>query len=381
MENMVNKIPLQSFYRGKTVLVTGHTGFKGGWLTTWLKLLGANVIGYALSPEKDKPNLFSVGKVADNMTSIIDDVRTLSSLADVFESYKPEIVFHLAAQALVRRSYLKPVETYDTNIIGTVNVLEAVRKSPSVRVAVIITSDKCYENREWIYAYRENDPMGGHDPYSASKAAAELIISSYRNSFFQPDKYDEHKVSISSVRAGNVIGGGDWSQDRLIPDCIRALIKGNSITVRNPNAIRPWQFVLEPLSGYLWLAAMMWEEPTRFMGAWNFGPTTDGNAQVHWVVNRVVKEWGSGQWQDVSTDTLNAPHEANLLRLDCTKAATLLKWKPVYSLDKSLQETVAWYHHHHFDKDFDAREYMRGQIESYFNKAFQSGIYWASRDE
>jgi CDP-glucose 4,6-dehydratase len=379
MEDMVTKSPLQSFYKGKTVLITGHTGFKGSWLTTWLKMLGANVIGYALQPEKDKPNLFSAGKVEENITSIINDVRTFSSVAEIFKSHKPEIVFHLAAQALVKRSYLKPIETYDTNIMGTVNVLEAIHQSPSVRVAVMITSDKCYKNHEWIYAYRENDPMGGHDPYSASKAAAELIISSYRDSFFQSDKYDEHKVSLSSVRAGNVIGGGDWSQDRLIPDCIRALMKNESIAIRNPNAIRPWQFVLEPLSGYLWLALRMWQEPVGFMGAWNFGPTTDGNAPVHWVVDRVIKEWGSGQWQDLYAEIKNAPHEANLLSLDCNKTATLLKWKPAYSLDKSLQETVAWYHNYHFNKEFDTLEFMKQQINSYYKTALQSGISWAVR--
>ncbi|MHC4166070.1 MAG: CDP-glucose 4,6-dehydratase [Planctomycetota bacterium] len=377
---MVTKIPLQSFYRGKTVLVTGHTGFKGGWLTTWLKLLGANVIGYALPPEKDEPNLFGAGRVAENMTSVIDDIRELPSLAEVFTSYKPEIVFHLAAQSLVRRAYSMPVETYDTNIMGTVNVLEAARRSPSVKVVVVVTSDKCYENREWVYAYRENDPMGGHDPYSASKGAAELVTSSYRNSFFAPAECGDRQLSLSSVRAGNVIGGGDWAQDRLIPDCIRALTKRVPIAVRNPNAVRPWQYVLEPLSGYLWLVARMWEEPARFAGAWNFGPTTDGNAPVHWVVDTVVKEWGHGEWQDISTDMRTARHEANLLRLDCTKAATLLKWKPVYSLLDSLRETVAWYRHHHLDNEFDAFEYMKQQIESYVKAAFQARICWAVGD-
>jgi CDP-glucose 4,6-dehydratase len=376
---MVTKIPFQSFYKDKTVLVTGHTGFKGGWLATWLKLLGARVIGYALPPETDGPDLFTAARVSENMTSVIDDVRTFSSLKEVFASYKPEIVFHLAAQPLVRRSYLNPVETYDINVMGTVNLLEAVRQSPSVRVGVIITSDKCYENREWIYAYRENDHMGGHDPYSASKAAAELIVASYRNSFFQPEHYDQHKVSLSSVRAGNVIGGGDWSQDRLIPDCIRALIQNEPITIRSPNATRPWQFVLEPLSGYLWLALRMWQEPTKFMGAWNFGPTSDGNAQVHWIVSKVIEEWGTGQWRDVSADVPNPPHEANLLSLDCTKVAVLLKWKPVYNLAESLKQTIAWYHGYHFDKQFDALEYMKQQIEAYYKTAMQSGVSWAVR--
>lgn len=380
MEDMVNGIPLQSFYKGKTVLVTGHTGFKGGWLVTWLKLLGANVVGYALPPEEGEPNLFTTGRVAEKITSLINDIRSLSSLVEAFESCKPEIVFHLAAQSLVRRAYSMPVETYDTNVMGTVNVLEAARKSPSVRVVVTVTSDKCYENREWIYAYRENDPMGGHDPYSASKGAAELVTASYRSSFMGRGKAGGRIQSLASVRAGNVIGGGDWAQDRLVPDCIRALIKGEPIPVRNPKAVRPWQYVLEPLSGYLWLALRMWEEPGAFSAAWNFGPTNDGNAPVRWIADMLVKEWGHGTWRDISPDTQNDPHEANVLRLDCTKAATLLKWKPAYSLAESLRETVAWYRRHHFDSDFDAPEYMRQQIESYAEAAFRAGICWAAQD-
>ena len=369
---------MKSFYKGKTVLVTGHTGFKGSWLTAWLKTLGANVIGYSLPPECE-PSLFSASRVEENITSVIDDVRTFPSLLEVFKSKKPEIVFHMAAQSLVRRSYLKPIETYDTNVMGTVNVLEAIRQSSSVKVAVIITTDKCYENREWTYAYRENDPMGGHDPYSSSKAAAELVTSSYRNSFFNPDKYDEHKVSVSSVRAGNVIGGGDWSEDRLIPDCIRALANNETISIRSPGSVRPWQFVLEPLSGYLWLALRMWEEPVKFPGAWNFGPTTDGNAPVRKIVEKVLKEWGSGEWQDLSAENKNAPHEATLLALDCTKAASLLKWKPTYTLEKSLEETTAWYRRYYVEKEFDALKYMELQIESYHKTAFRLGIPWAMK--
>ncbi|UCH58591.1 MAG: CDP-glucose 4,6-dehydratase, partial [Anaerolineales bacterium] len=269
--------------------------FKGSGLTTWLDMLGSRVIGYALTPEKDRPNLFEAANLEHNMASIIGGIRDFPAFTAVFKAHEPEIVFHLAAQSLVRRSYVEPLETYATNVMGTVHVLEAMRQTPSVRVAVIITSDKCYENREWIYAYRESDPMGGRDPYSASKGAAELVTASYRNSFFHPNRFEKHGVSQASTRAGNVIGGGDWAEDRLIPDCIRALIDGQSISVRNPHAVRPWQYVLEPLFGYLRLAKRMWEDPCSFAGAWNFGPYTNGNATVGSVVNRVIREWGSGE--------------------------------------------------------------------------------------
>jgi CDP-glucose 4,6-dehydratase len=360
--------PLESFYRGKSVLVTGHTGFKGGWLAVWLKMLGARVIGFSLPPEKDRPSLFEAAHVEQNMVSILGDIRDFSTLSAVFKTHAPEIVFHLAAQPLVRRSYLEPVETYATNVMGTVHVLEAVRQTPSVRVAVIITSDKCYENREWVYAYRESDPMGGYDPYSASKGAAELVTASYRNSFFHPDRFEEHGVSLASVRAGNVIGGGDWSEDRLIPDCVRALVAGQPIPVRNPQSIRPWQHVLEPLSGYLWLAVRMWEEPSRYAGAWNFGPNADGNATVRDVVSQVIEEWGAGEWDDLSEHQSNAPHEATFLKLDCTKAASLLEWKPVLSIRQCVKMSVAWYRRYYFDPDFDGSTFTVKQIADYANK-------------
>jgi CDP-glucose 4,6-dehydratase len=253
--------------------------------------------------------------------------------------------------------------------MGTVHVLEAMRQTPSVRVAVIITSDKCYENRELIYAYRENDPMGGRDPYSASKGAAELVTASYRNSFFQHVRSEKHCVGLATARAGNVIGGGDWAEDRLIPDCIRALVDNQRIAVRNPYSIRPWQHVLEPLFGYLSLAQRMWEDPSDFAGAWNFGPSVDGNATVGSVVNQVIREWGSGEWEDVSLDQANAPHEASALRLDCTKAATVLDWRPILSLNQSIRKTMSWYRSYYFDPHFDAHSFTVEQIENYTSLA------------
>jgi CDP-glucose 4,6-dehydratase len=380
MEDMVADFKIESFYRGKTVLVTGHTGFKGSWLTTWLKMLGARVIGYALPPEKDRPNLFDAAHLERDMASIIGDVRDFSSLATAFEAHAPEIVFHMAAQSLVRRSYAEPLDTYSTNVMGTAHVLEAVRRAPSVRVVVIITSDKCYENREWVYAYRENDPVGGHDPYSASKGAAELVTMSYRDSFFHPGKFKRHGVCITSVRAGNVIGGGDWSEDRLIPDCIRALVEGRRISVRNPQAIRPWQHVLEPLSGYLWLAVRMWENPSQYTGAWNFGPTSEGNETVRSIVDKVIAEWGTGEWTDSSSLHEDAPHEANFLKLDCTKAANLLRWRPVLSLNQCIEKTISWYRQYYSNPDFDAHTFTVEQIEFYMKLARQSKILWAVRD-
>jgi CDP-glucose 4,6-dehydratase len=380
LENVVMDLPLKSFYQGKTVLITGHTGFKGGWLATWLKLLGAEVIGFSLPPEKNGLNLFEAAHIGQDMASVMGDVRDVPSLSAVFKEHSPQVVFHLAAQSLVRRSYANPFETYGTNVMGTVNVLEAVRHTPSVRVVVIITSDKCYENREWVYAYRENDAMGGYDPYSASKGSAELVVASYRNSFFNPNHFDKHGVSLASVRAGNVIGGGDWAEDRLIPDCIRALVRKKPVPIRNPHAIRPWQFVLEPLAGYLWLAVRLWQEPSRYIGAWNFGPSIEGNASVKWIVEHVIKNWKSGEWEDVSASNITEPHEATFLRLDCTKAANLLEWTPVLSLSKSIRETVKWYRHHHFDKDFDARVLMVQQIKAYVAAANRLGLRWAISD-
>ncbi|RME55949.1 CDP-glucose 4,6-dehydratase, partial [Candidatus Parcubacteria bacterium] len=288
-------------FENRRVLVTGHTGFKGGWLTLWLSALGAEVHGFALPPSS-KPNLFVAAGLADRLVSNhFGDIRDYDDLLDYMQRVRPEIIFHLAAQPLVRPSYRDPKGTYETNVMGTVNLLEAVRHCDSVRVCQVITSDKCYENREWEYGYRENDPMGGYDPYSSSKGCTELVVSAYRHSFFQEVSISQHGVSLASSRAGNVIGGGDWSEDRIIPDCVRALVKRATIQVRNPQAIRPWQHVLEPLSGYLWLAARQWEHPGSFEGGWNFGPVGTGNVDVQGIVELVIAAWGSGNWQTVES--------------------------------------------------------------------------------
>jgi CDP-glucose 4,6-dehydratase len=327
-------------YKNKTVLITGHTGFKGGWLSLWLNELGANVIGYSLEPPTE-PNLFDALNLKDKITHIIGDVRNEELLIPIFEKYPPEFVFHLAAQPLVRNSYNEPKLTYETNVMGTVNVLEAVRKTKSVRACVIITSDKCYENREWVYGYRETDPMGGYDPYSSSKGCAELVTSAYRRSFFNPEDYGKtHKVSLSSVRAGNVIGGGDWGENRIIPDCIRAIAKNKAINIRSPEATRPWQYVLEPLSGYLLLAWLMYEEGALYSSAWNFGPNDESIKTVEELVKLVIKYWGGGTYM---IDTLNHPHEAGLLKLDASKARALLNWKPIYDVYEAVEKTINWY--------------------------------------
>jgi CDP-glucose 4,6-dehydratase len=329
-----------NFYKDKNVLITGHCGFKGSWLALWLKELGANVIGYGLAPHTKNDN-FEVIKLKDKIIDIRGDIRDLNKLNDAFSVYKPEIIFHLAAQPLVRISYENPKETYETNVLGTLNVLEAIRQSTTVKVAVMITTDKCYENKEQIWPYREDDSLGGYDPYSSSKACCEMLINSYRKSFFNKETYKSHGKAIASVRAGNVIGGGDWSKDRIIPDCIRALRNNESIRIRNPKSIRPWQYVLEPLYGYLELAKKMYCDGTGYCGAWNFGPDFESIVKVSSLVNFVVKAWGSGSW--TSDYYNNGPHEANLLSLDCTKAKLLLSWKPKLKIEEAINYTVEWY--------------------------------------
>ena len=327
-------------YKGKQILITGHTGFKGSWLSLWLKELGADVIGYALEPPT-KPNLFEALSLNEKITHIISDIRDEEHLISVFEKYQPEFVFHLTAQPLVKLSYKEPKLTYETNVMGTVNVLEAVRKTNSVRVCIIVTSDKCYENKEWVYGYRETDPMGGYDPYSSSKGCAELVTSAYIRSFFNPEDYGKsHNVALSSVRAGNVIGGGDWGEDRLIPDCVRALSQNKTIVVRNPQATRPWQYVLEPLSGYLLLGALMYEDGAKYSGPWNFGPNDESILTVEELVKLVIKYGGSGSY---TIDTSSHPHEAGLLKLDASKARALLGWKPIYDVYEAVEKTINWY--------------------------------------
>lgn len=324
------------FWKGKRVFVTGHTGFKGSWLSLWLQLMGAEVKGFSLTPPT-QPALFDVAKVGDNMQTEIGDIRNLQQLSQSIRAFNPDVLLHLAAQPLVRLSYKEPVDTYSTNVMGTVNVLEAARHTPNLKSVVIITTDKCYENHEWEWGYRENEPMGGHDPYSNSKGCAELVVSAYRRSFF----YTNDTTAVASARAGNVIGGGDWADDRLIPDILRAFEKQQPVIIRNPLSTRPWQHVLEPLSGYLVLAERLYNEGNAFAEGWNFGPKDDDCQSVQWILEKMVKFWGEGaryEW-----DKSEQPHEANFLKLDCSKAATRLKWHPQWRLADTLEKIVHWH--------------------------------------
>lgn len=354
-----NSVPLQgvgvidifqNFYRGKRVLITGHTGFKGSWLAIWLHELGAEVIGLALDPFSERDNYVLSG-IQDKIIDLRGDIRDSQLVKDVFQKYQPEIVFHLAAQPLVRLSYDIPVETYEVNVMGSIHVMEAIRVTDSVKVAVMITTDKCYENREQIWGYRENEAMGGYDPYSSSKGAAEIAIASWRRSFFHPDKYNFHGKSIASVRAGNVIGGGDWALDRIIPDCIKALEAHKTIDIRSPKAIRPWQHVLEPLSGYMLLAQKMWSEPTKYCEGWNFGPHAESIATVWDVATKVVADYGSGELNDLSNP--NDLHEAKLLMLDISKAKFELGWEPRMNIGQTVVLTVDWYKRYKSESVYD----------------------------
>lgn len=328
-----------TFWRGKRVFLSGHTGFKGAWLSLWLHLLGAEVTGYALEPPTT-PSLFELAGVGELVHSVTADVRDLERLTAEMTKAAPEIVFHMAAQPLVRDSYRRPVDTYATNVMGTVNLLEAVRGCPTVRAVVNVTTDKCYENREWVWGYRENEPMGGYDPYSSSKGCSELVTAAYRASYFNPREYARHGVAVASARAGNVIGGGDWADDRLIPDCIRAIIGGETINIRYPRAVRPWQHVLEPLSGYLTLAGKLFEEGPRFCEGWNFGPGDDDCLPVELVVRLFCEKWGEGAAFKING--ADHPHEAGMLRLDCSKARHFLDWRPKWGLEKALEMVVEW---------------------------------------
>ncbi|MBP3790108.1 MAG: CDP-glucose 4,6-dehydratase [Prevotella sp.] len=343
---------LTTAFKGKTVLVTGHTGFKGSWMSIWLHAMGAKVIGVALDPATDRDNFVLSGIGQKIEADIRADIRDRKKMEDIFQKYQPEVVFHLAAQPLVRLSYEIPVETYETNVMGTINVMEAIRHTDSVRTAVMITTDKCYENREQIWGYRENEPMGGYDPYSSSKGAAEIAISSWRRSFFNPADYGKkHHVAIASVRAGNVVGGGDWAKDRIVPDCIRALESDGTIEIRSPKAIRPWQHVLEPLSGYLLLAAKMMQAPTDYCEGWNFGPRAESVTPVWDVATMIINYYGKGQLKDVSDP--NALHEANLLMLDITKAHVRLGWTPRTNIEQCCQLTADWYKRYRSENVYD----------------------------
>jgi CDP-glucose 4,6-dehydratase len=344
----------KSFWKGKKVLITGHNGFKGSWLSSWLNLLEADLVGISIKPPST-PNLFDKLNLQSEMTSLNQDITDGPGVLEVFKKYKPEIVFHLAAQPLVRYSYMNPVETFSTNVMGSLHVLEAIKNVKSVRSAVMITTDKCYENNEWDWSYREIDPMGGHDPYSSSKGAAELLIASYRRSYFS----NEGAITgVSSARAGNVIGGGDWAEDRLIPDIIRSLEKGEKPLIRNPSSIRPWQHVLEPLNGYLTIAEKMFTDQHQFSEAWNFGPKDEDAKSVEWIVNKVLSLWGNSNGFNIEKG--DHPHEANYLKLDYSKSANRLYWKPKWDLAEALERIVVWHKY-----NGSLRDITLSQIEDY----------------
>jgi CDP-glucose 4,6-dehydratase len=353
-----------NFYQDKKVFITGHTGFKGSWLSLWLHELGAKVTGFALDPYTAKDN-FVLSMLHSKMEDIRGDIRNAEHLEDSIQQVQPDIIFHLAAQPLVRLSYREPVATYQTNLMGSIHVMEVFRRCASAKVAVMITTDKCYENREQMTKYNEKDPMGGYDPYSSSKGSAELAISSWRRSFMNPQDYEKHGKSIASARAGNVIGGGDWTADRIIPDSIRALEAGEAIAIRNPKAIRPWQHVLEPLNGYLLLAKKMWEEPAQYCEGWNFGPDMGAVENVWSVASKVIQCYGSGTLEDVSD--ANEPHEANLLMLDIHKAKSKLGWKPQMNIDQTINMAVDWYRNY---KKEDVYQLCLKQIQQYIAYGF-----------
>ena len=338
MENMVIH---ESFWRNKNVFLTGHSGFKGGWLSLWLQSMGAKVTGFALKPPTE-PNLFDLARVNLGMRSIIGDIRNFEQLKIAFNEANPEIVIHMAAQPLVRYSYDHPIETYSTNVMGTVHLLELIKSSKNVRAVINITSDKCYENKEKIQGYKEDEPMGGFDPYSNSKGCSELVTSAYRLSFFNPEKYNDHGVALASARAGNVIGGGDWAADRLIPDFIRSIVSGKEILIRNPKAIRPWQHVLEPLSGYLILAQLLYEKGSDYAEAWNFGPLNNDAKDVEWISTQFIHYWGDGVNFKIDKQELQ-PHEAHYLNLDSSKARSRLYWKPKWSTEEAIKRICEWY--------------------------------------
>jgi CDP-glucose 4,6-dehydratase len=350
----------RSFWKGRKVFLTGHTGFKGSWLSLWLDSLGAQVTGYALDPPT-QPNLFEQAKVTASVRSIVADVRDFARLKGALDECRPDVLIHMAAQTTVRGGYEDPIENYSSNVMGTVHVLEALRQLKRPCAVVNVTSDKCYENREWVWGYRENEPMGGRDPYSNSKGCAELVTTAFRESFFAPDSFAQHGIALGSARAGNAIGGGDWTSDQLIPDLIRAFLAGRSCLIRNPLAYRPWQFVLEPLRGYLMLAEKLAEDGPRFASGWNFGPVDTDAKPVGWIADELVRSWGSGAaWIQ---DTGSHPHEARALMLDASKAKTSLGWRPALPLTSALEWIVEWYRS--FQGGVDLQHFTRGQIERY----------------
>jgi CDP-glucose 4,6-dehydratase len=351
------------FWRGKRVFLTGHTGFKGSWLALWLQSMGVELTGFALQPPTG-PNLFEVADVARGMTSIFGDIRDLQTLQRAIHLAQPEIVIHMAAQPLVRLSYEEPVETYATNVMGTVHLLEAIRNATGIRAVIVVTTDKCYENKEWVWGYRETEPMGGYDPYSSSKGCAELISAAYRSSFFNQKEYEHHGVAIATVRAGNVIGGGDWAKDRLIPDITAAFQDGKNVYIRNPGAIRPWQYVLEPLRGYLMLVEKLYSEGPLYAEAWNFGPLDEDVKTVQWITDQLGEYWGaSAKWV---LNSQQQPHEANYLKLDCSKANNRLGWLQATDISDALLRIVEW--HRAYINNDDMRLVTINQIYNYEKK-------------
>ncbi len=382
MENMVVD---QSFWLNKRVFITGHTGFKGSWLSLWLKSMGATVTGYALEAPSN-PNLFDILNLKNHVHHIYGDVRDLAHLSQSIIENKPDIILHLAAQSLVRESYISPVDTYSTNVMGTINVLESIRHSTTVKACVIVTSDKCYENKEHLWGYRENEAMGGYDPYSNSKGCAELVTAAYRNSYFNPTNYPAHGKAIASARAGNVIGGGDWAKERLIPDILHALAANQPVMLRNPSAIRPWQHVLEPLSGYLLLAQKLYQEGSAYAEGWNFGPDDHDTKTVEWLTASLVKQWGHGASYHVQVND-NNPHEACTLKLDCSKAHTRLNWYPQWDLERTVVKIYQWqkaflngenmYNHclneiQDYQQQVDYQPHLINQAK-YYSKGYQVG--------
>lgn len=359
---MGGRRPVESLvtdWRGRRVFLTGHTGFKGSWLALWLHELGAEVTGFALPAET--PSLFEQARIGELVRHVEGDIRDLPAVEAAMAAARPEVVFHLAAQPLVRLSYEQPVETFATNVQGTVHVLDACRRAPDLRAVVCVTSDKCYENREWVWPYREDDPMGGYDPYSSSKGAAEIVIAAYRRTFFS-----KGAIKVASVRAGNVIGGGDWATDRLIPDIVRALLAGEQPHIRSPHSVRPWQHVLEALGGYLMIAEHLLRGQEGAATAWNFGPGDDDARPVHWIADRMTARWGSPGWTKPDGAVTGAPHEAQMLKLDCSKARALLGWRPAYTLEDALQKIVEW--HQAVAGGSDALMVTRRQLDEYRQK-------------
>jgi CDP-glucose 4,6-dehydratase len=366
MGQMVKESLYKDFYSGRKVFITGHTGFKGSWLSILLHWLGADIYGYALNPHTT-PSLFKIAGVDRIITSVIGDIRDFNFLLKTLQQVQPEVIIHLAAQPLVKESYRNPRETYEVNVMGIVNLLDAARQIKSVKTILNVTTDKCYENKEWTWGYRENDTMGGYDPYSNSKGCSELITSAFRSSFFNPKEYKNHGVALASARAGNVIGGGDWADDRLIPDFIRSIVLGQKLKIRSPFAIRPWQHVLEPLSGYLILCEKLYSGGPEFAEAWNFGPNDSDSKNVEWITQRICQQWGNGASYEL--DRNPQPHETNYLKLDCSKAKTLLKWDTRWNIETALDMIVDW--HKSFLNEGDMRKITIHQIETYFNSVIR----------